>query len=204
MDDPPRGWVEFRRRDWPADPDAADGWRALCNLGDLLEPSGPFLGSVFGLDRTVGFEPVGPDRGFPDAVSRVASLDRDLLPPGEASWVTKAELDDVDWHEQADLTAITAREDWHVAVRRTEQFDEQGTVLESNVDAWTTLPPDQVSTLAAEGELVYDGYGYRVHPAQRRELAPRGWPLLWSWLETLEDRWELDPENLRFVVWKPD
>lgn len=198
------GWVEYRHVDWSDDQFEGDGWRALVNLQEMMGGRAPFSGYLFGVDNDAKFEPIAPDRGLPDRMSRIARLDYEDVPSDDASWVTLRELERADWDAVPELTAITSQRGWEKAVRRTEKFTHQGRLVERDVDAWTQLPADTVDALAAEQTVRYDGHIYRVVPKRLRELATYDWPTLWSWLTDLRDRWELDSKHVRLVAWFVD
>ncbi|MFB6165599.1 MAG: hypothetical protein ABEJ31_10610 [Haloarculaceae archaeon] len=196
-----RGWAEYRHEAWADDPLAADGWRALVNLRELLGRGEAFFGSLFGVENHARFEPVAPDRGLPDPTSRIARLDHEHHPGDVASWITLAELRAVDWDAEPELPLLSSQHGWDLAVARTEQYDARGRKLADDVDAWSLLPPEPLAVLASEREVTYEGRTFRAIPRRRRELAAFDWATLWSWLEDLETRWHLDAENVRLVVW---
>lgn len=196
-----RGWVEYRRREWADDPLEADGWRALLNLQEMLNRGQAFFGSMFGVDNEAQFEPVAPDRDLPRPLSRIARLDFGEEAGAHPSWITMAELQRVDWDAEPALPEIDTEHGWNQAVERTEKYDERGRQVATEVDAWQELPAEKLGTLAADREVTHGEFTYYVVPRRRGDLGVHDWPTLWSWLTDLANRWELDPRNVRLVVW---
>jgi hypothetical protein len=198
------GWAEYRWEEWAADPMEADGWRGIINLRAMLGQGELFYGGLFGVQNPSAFEPVAASRGLPTPMSAIAELDYQHTPGERATWISLAEIQEIDWEAEADLTALESRTDWYRAVRRTEKWSPSGDLLAEEVDVWDELPPEKISKLAAEREVAHDNYGYRVVPKRRGEVAVHDWPTLLTWLDVIEHRWEIDPANIRLVVWFTD
>lgn len=196
------GWVEYCH---VADEEfAGDDWYALINLREMLGGDPPLAGCLFGTESNPLFEPLAPERGLPPEVSRMTRLDYEEASGDHASWVSLAELEATDWDATPDLSTITTQEEWDRAVHRTERRNQRGRLEAKFVDAWTDLPEDTLSTLKTDHRARHDGDVYQVVPKRLRDMAVYDWAMLWTWLTALRDRWGLDGDNIRLVVWTTD
>ncbi|MFE5805205.1 hypothetical protein [Streptomyces sp. NPDC056491] len=199
------GFIECHRdfRDSEAD----SFWHAAIDLDHLnVQRNYDAFGCLFGVCDDEQFVPVAPVRGLPVDASNRAREGRETIGGRSASWVTWAELKQVDWDEES------ARPDCRIREYRLDA-DHGWQFLERHYS-----PPPRFVELCGQplriagrpaehfpegSQWVDEDRMFRVERLRRRDAVTDGqWGPIWSVMRTLAALHGDD--DVRLVVWFDD
>lgn len=200
------GWVEVRpawlQKDtsdepWP--------WTGAIWVEGVVDQSYDTFGCLFGVQNFAHFRPLAADRGVPRALSEEAARDLTADAAGVAlpgtTWMSWAELRDVDWEERGERPdsrlhqyARAADESWRL-VGKAAWDHRISRRLGLSITQALADPPE-----FAEGqEWEIDGIRYRAETLRRQDVLGPGWVRLLRMMALLAE--EHGGDGVRLVVW---
>ncbi|MFD4244273.1 hypothetical protein ACFWP3_22140 [Streptomyces sp. NPDC058525] len=199
------GFIECHRdyRDHEAD----SYWHATIDLDHLKVPRNyDAFGCLFGVRDNEQFVPVAPDRGLPEDASNRVREGRETIGGRSASWVSWAEIKQVDWDEESagpDAYVHEYHRDPHGAWQFLHRHysPPQRFVDLCGQPARIAMRPNRHFP---EGSQWVDGDRmFRVGRLKRRDAVPHDqWGPVWTVMRTLADLHGDD--EVRLVVWFDD
>ncbi|MBI3969132.1 MAG: hypothetical protein HY329_26120 [Chloroflexi bacterium] len=191
------------------DLDSVDTWRAVVDARILVSRNYDAFGCLFGMTNHAHFRPVAAKRGLPedasarvrdDAAESVKVTDGFVMP----TWVTWAELERVDWDEQA----LHADGCLHRYVKdeRGEWVYESKSAWNAEFDAAIGYGGDPAEVPSAPDARWPEGREWQVGDKlfravriRRREALDEEWWSLFAIMRELAKHFT--PEGVRLVVW---
>ncbi|MFE1963245.1 hypothetical protein [Streptomyces sp. NPDC059479] len=198
------GFVECRA--WHLHEEGEDSvWRAAIDLFFLnIDKDYDAFGCLFGVRNYANFRPLAADRGLPADASETVRAELDRFAHHSTTWITWAELKEVDWDEPAEKADSRLHE-----YRQTAHgLRLVGKAAWSPRFAEAVGLPEQARGQAQEwpegSEWLIGDTLYRSVKICRRDAVPEtgGWKPVWTVMEALASRH--GDENVRLVVWFDD
>jgi hypothetical protein len=188
------GWVEIKMP-W------SEHWYEIIRVGLLLNRSYDIFGCLFGVRNYANFAPIAAHRGIPVDASEVVKQEAGNEYDHSHSWITWAEIKQIDWEEPAELPDS-----------RIHRYgrDEQGNLVLESKASWDRDFAAQVGYSIAEGvsgtrtwpegqEWEINGKIYRSERMKRGDVLGSDWRTLFKMMEALAEQYGDD--HVRLIVW---
>mgnify|MGYP006282672237 CR=1 FL=1 len=183
---------------WYGDMDHVDDkkkWEcAIENIGSWVGRSYDTFGLLFGVRDYANFEPVAPRRGVPDNLSNRGQerIGKDKSWCHSFSYVTLAELNQVDWEATADE-----------ADSRIRVYDEEDE-LRFKAAGISSLSDEEEQKIRSGDEVVKEldngqTNKYRLEKMKKKDALSGAWKRLIDLMESFGETH--GEENVRLVVW---